>query len=238
MTANHETGVLHPLESLISLCKECGGWLHTDASQAFGKVPVDSKKADLITLSSHKIGGPVGIGALVIKPHVPFTPPILGGGQEDGVRSGTTSLLLVEGFVAAAEEALVGHFKQMNQLSQWRQAMEKRLQDEVPGLRIWGYEASRLPQTTYLSMPDISKETQLIAMNLANIAVSGGAACSSGLKGASPVLTAMGASSAEAECALRMSMGRHTTEDDVQAFTQAWLTTYHQHKKRPLNHAA
>ena len=238
MTANHETGVLHPLEEISELCKRYGGFLHTDASQAFGKVPLDLAHADLTTLSSHKIGGPVGIGALVIKSHVPFAPPVLGGGQEDGVRSGTTSLLLVEGFVAAAEEALADNFQHMNQLAQWRQTMERGLQGEAPNVRIWGDKAPRLPQTTYLSMPRMSTETQLMALDLAGFAVSGGAACSSGLKGASPVLTAMGADPAEAECALRVSTGWHTTENDVRAFTQAWLNLYHRNQQGTLTHAA
>lgn len=240
--ANHETGILNPLKVISDLCHQAGGLLHTDACQALGKTPIDFNWVDLATLSSHKLGGPVGAGALLMKEGLPFTPPIQGGGQEDGVRPGTPAVGLIQGFVAAVRAVLSdtaqAHFKK---LETWHREMECALKAVGPDVIIWGAGAPRLPQTTCVSMPGISSETQMMRFDLAGFAISAGSACSSGLRGPSDVLLAMAGSSDNpqeyqkaAASAVRISSGWNTEEADLTAFSKTWLHTFNE---RTLDHA-
>ncbi len=233
MMANHETGILSDLPPLGKVIKSYGGLFHTDASQALGKIPVDFSHVDLVTLSSHKLGGPCGVGALIIKEHVPFSPVLCGGGQEHGLRSGTPSLPLIWGFVEAVRASLsetsVCHFRACQT---WRDEAEQNIHALEPNMRIFGQHTPRLPQTLCLSMPHISKDIQLAAFDLEGMAVSGGSACHSGVSEPSVVLSAMGVGEEEANTAIRMSMGWHTQEDDVKHFVWLWKKIYQQLNKK------
>lgn len=225
MLANNETGVIQDLPPLVQQVQARGGIFHTDAVQALGKIAVDFKAlgVDLMTLSAHKIGGPASIGALVVKESVPLSPLLKGGGQERGLRSGTLSVALATGFAQALLEAEAQRKEgTWHQNQHWHQWMENRLKDASPHTIVFGEKAPRLPNTTCVTMPDISHETQLMAFDLAGIGVSAGAACSSGKVKASPVLTQMGFPLEIAQTALRISSGWHTVEDEITQFVEVW----------------
>ncbi len=225
MLVNNETGVIQPVKEVAQLARSKGWKIHTDASQALGHVPFSFKDlgVDLLTLSSHKCGGPIGIGALVTKKDLPLTPLIRGGGQEYGMRAGTLSAPLVVAFATAVKEALK---ESSAPLQRWRQKIENALPEAV----IYGKKAPRVTHVTCLGMPDVPAELQLMAFDLKGIAISAGAACSSGTMKPSHVLTAMGISEKEARCAIRVSMGWKTQEEDIDQFIQEWQNIYYQHQ--------
>jgi len=225
MLVNNETGVIQPVREVACLAKAKGWMIHTDASQALGHVPLSFKElgVDLLTLSSHKCGGPIGVGALVTKKDFPLNPLIRGGGQEYGMRAGTLSAPLTVGFAAAVKEALKDSSVQ---LQRWQQKIETSLSAAV----IYGKKASRVSHVICLGMPGVSAEIQLMAFDLKGIAISAGAACSSGTMKASHVLTAMGLSEKEARCAIRVSMGWKTHEEEIDRFIQEWQYIYAQYQ--------
>lgn len=239
MAANHETGVMHPLNTIAALVHTAGGVLHTDTCQILGKMPFSLKHVDLATFSSHKLGGPVGVGALFVRGGTPLQPLWQGGGQEQGLRSGTPSLMLIEGFVSAVDAAIKNQEGFARQTRQWRDTMEQRIMHEAPDAVIWGQDAPRLPHVCCLAMPGVTQDTQLMHFDLAGFSLSGGAACSSTMQGSSPVLQAMHADPALADCTVRLSMGWHTTEQDIHTFTDCWLALYHRlhaQQKAPHTH--
>jgi cysteine desulfurase len=211
MLANNETGVLHPVVEVAALCRAHGARLHVDAVQALGRVTVDrgALGADSLALSGHKVGGPKGAGALVHGPGVEIRALIAGGGQERGRRGGTPGLPAVAGFAAAARAACDG-----NALPGLRDRMEAAA--VASGAVVCGGGA-RLGNTTCLALPGIRAETQVIALDLAGIAVSAGAACSSGKVTESHVLAAMGLG-ALASCAIRVSLPWNASEADADMF--------------------
>ena len=215
MLANNETGVLHPIEAIAALCRDYGAMLHVDAVQAAGRLPVDRARlgADTMALSAHKLGGPKGAGALVFAPglHVPAL--IAGGGQERGRRGGTPALPAIAGF-AAAFEAAPDHAS----MAPLRDALEEGAMRA--GAMVCG-KGPRLPNTTCLALTGVRAETQVIALDLAGIAVSAGAACSSGKVTASHVLIAMGLG-ALAGNAIRVSLPWNVTAADVSGFSAAY----------------
>lgn len=232
MLANNETGVIQPIAEIASIVHRKGGLIHSDGAQAIGRTPVSFPDlgVDLLTLSSHKLGGPKGAGALIIQENLPFTPLLGGGGQEKNRRSGTENLPALAGFTVAFQEALKDDKVQLQQM-QW--TLETILQREFPEITVFSQGAPRLPNTTCLSMPGIKNETQLMAFDLAGFAVSAGSACSSGKVGASHVLKAMGVPEEEAETAIRVSWGWQTTLQDMEAFITCWANFY---KKQKLQH--
>jgi cysteine desulfurase len=200
-----------------------GGLIHVDAIQAAGRVPVDlaALDVDTIALSSHKIGGPTGAGALVLRPGLALSPMILGGGQERSRRSGTENLPGIAGFGAASEIAL-SQLDDMDRIARLRDRLETCARSASPDLRVWSAGTARLANTSCLSVAGMKAETLVIALDLAGIAVSSGSACSSGKVSDSHVLAAMGVPDEFASGAVRMSLGWASTEEDVDRFATAW----------------
>ncbi|MHB1241670.1 MAG: cysteine desulfurase [Chromatiales bacterium 21-64-14] len=222
MSANNETGVLQALAPLAALVREAGAWMHTDAVQAAGKVPVDfaASGVHLMSLSAHKIGGPVGVGALVVDRTVDLAPLLEGGGQEHGLRGGTENVVGIVGFGAAAALAGAGletygvHLRGLRDqlergLAEWRQAV------------VFGQGAERLPNTVQFALPGIAGETLLLELDRRGVAVSSGSACHTGRAEPSHVLVAMGVPAELAHCAVRVSFGRDSTAADVDALLSA-----------------
>jgi cysteine desulfurase len=227
MLANNETGVIQPIAELTELVHAHGALLHCDAIQAAGKLPLDIRAlgADLLSLSAHKLGGTQGVGALVVAGDLTLSPLLTGGGQERGRRAGTENLPGIVGFGRAAEIAqreLAG----AERLAALRDDAQRRLQAIAPAARIFGSAAPRLPNTLCIGMPGVSAETQVMALDLAGVMVSAGAACSSGKVRASHVLTAMGAAPAEASSAIRISLGWRSSAADIAHLVEAWGALY------------
>lgn len=214
MLANNETGVIQPVEQVAARVREAGGMLMVDASQAAGRIPVDIGLLDAtyLVVSSHKIGGPPGAGALVMAPGAPFATVRRGGGQEKGRRPGTENAPALAGFAAALDADAAAEASRSAAL---RDRFEARLRERYADAVIFGEKAPRLPNTSLFALPGTPAELALIALDLEGIALSSGAACSSGKVKASRVLAAMGVAPALAKCALRASFGWASSEDDV-----------------------
>jgi cysteine desulfurase len=210
MAANNETGVIQPVAEAAALAKEAGALLLVDAVQAAGRIAVP--KADYVTLSAHKIGGPQGVGALILRPGVPFSAPIAGGGQERGYRPGTENLSGIAGFGAAAKVALEETCD-----GALRDRFEAGLLRMVAGVMVFGAASPRLANTSNFALPGIAAETAQMALDLDGVMLSSGAACSSGKVKPSHVLAAMGVTNDVARCALRASFGWNSTAADVEA---------------------
>ncbi len=226
MLANNETGVVQDIAAVRNEIFAKGGFLFVDAAQAVGKIKVsfNDLQADLMSIAAHKFNGPKGVGALVTKPGIPLEPLMQGGGQEMSRRAGTENMVAIAGLGAAAEATDLDH---MAGLAALRDRLEAGLsKNNVAGLKIWGGESERLPNTLCFSAPGFSSETQVMALDLAGIAVSSGSACSSGKVKPSHVLTAMGANEEEAASTLRVSLGWDTTEEAVDAFLEKWSVAY------------
>ena len=224
MLANNETGALQPVGEVADIVHEAGGLLHVDAIQAFGKIPFDIKsmKADLVTLSAHKLGGPKGVGALVLADEAQGLEPLLrGGGQELGRRAGTENVAGIAAFGAAVRVSMAALQGDAARLQALRERLEKGLQ-QTPGMIVFSEGTPRLPNTTLFTVPGLKAETAVIGFDLGGIAVSSGSACSSGKVQPSHVLAAMGVGRELAQGAVRLSLGWSTTEDDVDLTLQAW----------------
>ena len=221
MLANNETGTIQPVAEAAALCRAAGALLHVDAVQAAGRLAVDlaSLGADSLAISAHKLGGLTGAGALLLAPEAAarLAPLQLSGGQERGRRGGTPALLNIAGFAAAAVAAAPPDAQRLVPL---RDAMEAAA--VAAGARVIGAEAPRLPNTTCLALPGVRSESQVIALDLAGLAVSAGAACSSGKVARSHVLEAMGAGALAGE-AIRVSLPWNADQAHVTAFADAYL---------------
>ncbi len=240
--ANNETGIIQPISEIAALCKKHGALLHTDAVQALGKIPVDFSLlgADMMTLSAHKMGGPVGAACLVVRQSLAIK-PIFAGGQELGRRAGTENIPAIAAFAKAVELMDLG---QMKQLEGWMREMELSI------LSLWersglsqgegfclqrsprpsplpvGEGVNRLPNTSCIIMPGVSSEVQLMNADLAGFAVSAGSACSSGRVEPSHVLRAMRLDDKLAGCAIRVSAGWKTTQQELISYADYWQKTY------------
>jgi len=224
MLANNETGALQPAGEVADIVHEAGGLLHVDAIQALGKIPFDIKslRADLITLSAHKVGGPKGVGALVLSEDVQGLEPLLrGGGQELGRRAGTENVAGIAAFGAATTAAMAALAGDISRLHALRERLENGLQ-QTPGMIVFSAEVPRLPNTTLFTVPGLKAETAVIGFDLGGIAVSSGSACSSGKVQPSHVLAAMGFGKELAQGAVRLSMGWSTSEADIDLTLEAW----------------
>lgn len=226
MLANNETGALQPIREVAEMVHEAGGVLHVDAIQALGKIPFRIKElaTDLVSLSAHKIGGPKGVGALVLSPRLTGPEPLLrGGGQELGRRAGTENLVGIAGFGAAAAVAIPAMADDMARIEGLRTRLEAGLRHISPddGV-IVSAGAPRLPNTTLFAVPGLRAETAVIGFDLAGIAVSSGSACSSGKVQPSHVLEAMGFGPELARSAIRISLGWSSSESDIDRCLQAW----------------
>ena len=221
--ANNETGVVQPVAEAAALARERGMSVHSDAVQAPGRIAIDFRAlgVDTMSLSSHKIGGPKGAGALVVRDGFNLPPFISGGGQERRRRAGTENVAAIAGFGAAADAARY-EAPETSRMSSLRERLEREALQSTPGAIVLGSAAERLCNTSCISLPGETAETLVIKLDLAGIAVSAGAACSSGKVGASHVLAAMGVAPEFARGAIRVSLGHATTENDIDAFLAAW----------------
>ena len=228
MTANNETGVVQTVAALANAAKTTGGWFHTDAVQALGKLPIDFRVLNAsgvhaMTLSAHKAGGPKGAAALVLDKRVELQPLIAGGGHERGLRSGTENVPAIVGFGIAAELAA----QRVAELSLRLRAMQVKLESGLValGARIFATEASRVPNTSYFAFPDIDGETLVGKLDREGFAVASGAACSSANPEPSHVLRAMGVAPEIARGAVRVSLGAGNTETEINQFINALQLT-------------
>jgi len=221
--ANSETGVMQPLGDAVALLPK-NAHVHTDATQAAGRVPVELQAlgVDFLSLSSHKLGGPTGVGALVIRDGARLASLITGGGQERRRRAGTENVVGIAGFGAAAAAAAEGLGDMNTRVRALRNGLERGIKSLTPHAVVIGDEAERLPNTTSVAVRGMKAETLVIKLDLMGIAVSAGAACSSGKVGASHVLAAMGLAPEIAGSAIRLSLGWNSSEADVDAFLRAW----------------
>jgi len=240
MLANNETGVIQPVQQVAAIIDDTPGIkLHVDAIQAAGKIPIDmvDLAADSLSLSAHKIGGPQGVGALVLREGLEPRALLRGGAQERRFRAGTENLPGIVGFGEAAALALedADYHERVRKL---RDRLEREMLGLSSDVRVVGAKAPRLPNTSCLILRGVSHETQLIHFDLAGIAVSAGSACSSGKVGPSPVLTAMGHSLEDATSAIRVSLGWNSTDGDVDHFLNAAHNLLSRRKQRRHDHVA
>ncbi len=224
MLANNETGVVQPIAEVVALAHAHRILVHCDAVQAAGKIAIDMPAlgVDLMSLSAHKFGGPQGVGALVLADTVEIEAMQRGGGQERGRRAGTENVAAIAGFGAAAAVVAARRQDEAANMTRLRRRLEAGALERVAGARLIGADAPRLPNTSCLTLPGVASETQVIGLDLAGIAVSAGAACSSGKVAPSHVLRAMGASEAEVLGSIRVSLGWASVADDVDRFVEAW----------------
>lgn len=234
MLANNETGVLEPIAEAAEIAHAHDALIHCDGIQGAGKIAMDINELgiDLLSLSAHKFGGPQGVGALVMREERMVLAQMVGGGQEMGRRSGTENVAGIAGFGAAARLAK-DDLSEFAELAGLRDDMEARLAKIAPARRVIGGDVARVPNTSCLTMPGVRSDTQVMALDLAGIAVSAGSACSSGKVAASHVLEAMGMELDEAMTAIRISMGGATTRDEIEQFIAAWSEIY----RRNSSHA-
>jgi len=228
MAANNETGVIQPVREASEIVRAAEGWLHVDAVQAAGRIMTDSRAlgADTLAVSAHKLGGPQGVGALTFGPRATLVRRQHGGGQERGRRAGTENVAGIAGFGAASVAAL----RDKNDQAAWRDAAAERL--KAQGATVVAEGSPRLANTLCLATPGYRADLQVMKLDLAGVMVSAGSACSSGKVKASHVLTAMGLTEV-ADCAIRVSGGWATTQDDWAAFADAWSETRHAARRAP-----
>jgi len=237
MLANNETGVLHPVAEAARLVKDHGGFVFCDAVQAIGRLPVDINAlgVDFLSISSHKIGGPQGAGALVLaREDIRPKPLLTGGGQERGYRAGTENVAAIAGFGVAAEQVM-NHLEDVESVARMRDRLEAGIQRISPDVQFAGAQVARLPNTTMCVVPGIAAETAVIAFDLEGIAVSSGAACSSGKISPSHVLQAMGFPAELSSSGIRVSLPADVSDVEIEQFLTAWRSI--EYRLRP-NQAA
>ncbi|WP_417671871.1 cysteine desulfurase family protein [Roseibium sp.] len=224
MAANNETGVIQPLAEIGRLVQAANAFFHVDAVQAAGRMPIDidAWHADAVTLSAHKFGGPQGMGAVVVRSTARVPAPLLtGGGQENWRRAGTENVPGICGFGVAAELA-ADEAMSTERMAAMRDSLEASVRHICPSVTVFSDDAPRLANTSCFAVDGIPAETALIAFDLENLFLSSGSACSSGKVSVSHVLTAMGVEEDLARCALRVSLGWNTAEEDVSRFLEVW----------------
>lgn len=241
MAANNETGVIQPMHEIAEHVHAVDGIFHIDAVQIAGRYPFElaTTEADLISISSHKLGGPQGVGALIVRDADTRIPPLLrGGGQERGARAGTENVAAVVGFGAAAEDATLVVAEEVGRVAGLREQLENGIRSIASNAVIISETALRVPNTTCFAVPGMAAETTVIAFDLEGIAVSAGAACSSGKVGISPTLIAMKVEPEVARCAIRVSLGWNTTEADVVRFLEVFTRLHANMTERSRTKAA
>ncbi len=228
MLANNETGVIQPLDKIANLVRNYKGYTHVDAVQALGKITLDfsTMNIDLMSVSGHKIGGMLGAGALVVRQGILISPHIKGGGQELGLRAGTENVPAIAAFGAAAEDVLL-ELDNKNKYSEMQKKLEAMIQEISSDAIIFGQAANRVPNTTCFAIKNIFADRALMNLDLANISVSSGSACSSGKISYSHVLKAMGVDDELALCALRISFGWNTKPNDLEIFIKEYKKIHH-----------
>ena len=228
MLANNETGIIQPVGELFALAKEFGCLTHMDAVQACGKMMVDRNivNADYVSISSHKLGGPKGMGALILSPTAPLNAIIVGGGQELGRRSGTENVMGIAGFGVAAISAM-GNLGDMDRQGDLQEYLESYIYKNAPDAIVVAHDDTlRVANTSCIILPGVSGETQVMNMDLNNVCISSGSACSSGKVKVSHVMKAMGYNDDLANSSIRVSIGRGTVKDDIDTFLKVWMAMY------------
>jgi cysteine desulfurase len=232
MAANNETGTVQPIAEASRLTHEAGALLLVDAVPAAGKTAIDFSHCDYLVLSGHKMGGPMGVGALLVAQAAPLAPQLVGGGQQKGLRAGAENLSGIAGFGAAAH-ALVDGQGERARIAHLRDHFEAALKVAAPETVFFGSKMTRLCSTSAFAIPGLMAETALIGLDLDGVMMSSGSTCSSGKVAVSHVLTAMGVDEKLATCALRASFGWSSTMEDVHAATQSLLKL---RERAPKNH--
>ncbi|MGZ9100908.1 MAG: cysteine desulfurase family protein [Brevundimonas sp.] len=233
--ANNESGVIQPIAEAAKLVRAAGGWLHVDAIQSAGKIPVDMRAldADTLTLSAHKLGGPQGVGALISKDGTPIIRTLHGAGQERGLRAGTENVSGIAGFGVAADCA-VRDLPDAMAHAAWRDAAAARVQ--AAGATIIGGAVERLPNTLFMAVEGWDSPQQLITLDLQGVMVSAGSACSSGKTKPSKAISAMGLDHL-ATGGVRVSGGWGTVESDWVRFADAWVASWDKQRARTAERA-
>jgi cysteine desulfurase len=218
MLANHETGVIQPVEALAVRCRETGVLLHTDATQAAGKISVNFRQLGTaaLTCSAHKFHGPVGIGVLLLRSDVAIDPLFAGGSQQRGIRPGTESVVLAVGMFRALQSWQARCAESHERLQRMRDRFEASLSAAIPNLTVHGRDSARLPHVTNVSFPDVDRQAMMMALDLEGIACSTGSACASGSSEPSPVLKAMGVSDDQISSALRFAFSTLNRDADAE----------------------
>lgn len=229
---NNETGVIQPVERVEALVGPTPHHLFVDAVQGFGKLALEfaSRAPDMMAISAHKIGGPAGVGALLMKGHADTARLIPGGGQEQGRRGGTEPAAAIAGFGAAAE-AFPGRYHQAN-VEELVRIAEEAMRLAAPDLVIFGEKAERIGNVSNFAAPGLKNSVAMMGLDLLGLSVSSGSACSSGKVGPSHVLAAMGVAPELAECAMRLSLGWSSTADDVEGFLKGFGEVVGRHRSR------
>ena len=224
MAVNNETGAVQPVAEAAAIARRFDVPVHCDAVQAAGRLAIDmtALQVDYLSLSAHKMGGPQGVGALIVRDGISVVPLLKGGGQERRRRAGTENVAGIAGFGAAAAVAATDGLAEQSRLALLRDRLEAGIRTASPGASIFASAAPRVANTSCVAMPGVSAETQVMAFDMAGIAVSAGAACSSGKVTTSHVLEAMGVPAEEAARAIRVSLGWTTTTDDIDRFLAVW----------------
>ncbi|HUG68729.1 MAG TPA: cysteine desulfurase family protein [Pirellulaceae bacterium] len=228
MLGNHETGVLQPVETVADIARKRGVPMHCDGVQAVGKIPVDFRAlgVDALSVSPHKLHGPVGIGGLLLRHDVALAPLMAGGFQQQGIRPGTESIALTLGFLKALELWAEQATESERQMRTLRDMLEDRLRAEIPSVIINGCGADRLPHTSNISFPGLNRQAFVLALDMAGVACSTGSACASGSSEPSPVLIAMGLEPPVVEGSIRISLSRSTTASDIERASLHILRVY------------
>ena len=231
MWANNETGVIQPIKEIVKIAKKFKIHVHCDAVQAVGKIKIDFKSSGLnsMAISSHKIGGPAGVGALIISDPFNFNPIIFGGGQERGHRSGTENLIGIVG-LGSASDLVFKDSELITNIALKQKQFEKLLRDNLCDIKIFGDNVERLPNTTCVYMPHLEANAQVIALDLEGYAVSAGSACSSGKVKSSHVLKAMNAEFASNK-SIRISSGWQNNQNDLEKLAHAYIELYKRSNK-------
>jgi len=227
---NNETGVIQPIEQIVQIARSFANvFVHVDASQGLGKLPISFRDLDIdaMTLCAHKMGGPQGIGALVVRETIPLQSFMRGGGQEKSRRSGSENVAAIAGWKAALEA-----MPNLEHLRTWHHKMEATLKKASPASLVFGENAARACNTTNITMPGVPNHTQVMSLDLAGFAVSAGSACSSGKVSVSRVIKSMMPDEEVAQTALRISSGWQTTQDDLERFTESWINLLNQTHSR------
>jgi cysteine desulfurase len=237
---NNETGVIQPLDRIEALVGPSPHYLFVDAAQAFGKMDLEfaARAPDMMAVSAHKIGGPAGVGALLMKGHADQVRLIPGGGQETGRRGGTEAAALIAGFGAAAE-AFPKMFYEAN-VSELIRMAEEGMRNMTPDLVVFGEKAERIGNVSNFAVPGLKNAVAMMGLDLNGISISSGSACSSGKVGPSHVLKAMGVATELGECAMRLSVGWNSTEADIATFLEGFsevLGRHRRHKGGPASRA-
>jgi cysteine desulfurase len=223
MWANNEVGAIQPIDDVVAVASAHGIPVHTDAVQAVGAVPVDfaASGVDALTLTGHKLGGPYGVGALVLRRELSLTPLLHGGGQERDIRSGTLDMPAIAGFATAVEHAVKVQPEYAERMAALRDSLVRRVVQAVPDAHLHGDPENRLPGNAHLGFPDCEGDSLLMLLDARGIECSTGSACSAGVPQPSHVLLAMGLDDEGARHSLRFTLGRTSTEADVDALVEA-----------------